>query len=155
MVESGRKWHKVVELMFIGLYNHTLDAKNRIIIPAKFRERLGPNAVITIGNDGCLSIYTAQEWEKLFQQLSQMNSNSSATRKHVRMLAGSASECEFDNRGRVGLPQHLIQLCNLNKEVVIVGNLTHIEIWSKERWEEYYSDAMADFDANAESLPRD
>lgn len=138
--------------MFIGQYYHNIDEKNRIIIPAKFRAKLGLNAVITLGYDKCLSIYTEAEWEKLQEKLLSLSDNHSDHRKHVRMIAGSACECGCDSHGRVILPATLIEKIGIQKETVIVGNLNHIEIWSKENWEKYYNDACESFDELSERL---
>ncbi len=138
--------------MFIGQYYHNIDEKNRIIIPAKFRSKIGENAVITLGYDKCLSIYTENEWEKLQEKLLELKDNHADHRKHVRMIAGSACDCICDSHGRVILPQTLIDKIDIKKEIVIVGNLDHIEIWAKEKWEQYYADACDSFDELAEKL---
>ena len=151
-----RKGNKVVRSggfdMFIGQYSHNLDEKNRIIIPAKFRHKLGENAIITIGHEGCLAIYTEEEWEKLQIKLMTLNSNQADARKHIRMIAGNASECSFDKNGRVILPANLITRAQIKKELVLVGNIDHIEVWSKENWTKYYEEADAGFDEVSEKL---
>ncbi len=139
-------------VMFIGQFSHNIDDKNRITIPSKFREKLGYNAVMTIGFDQCISIYTELEWNKLQEKLLTLNSNTTDARKHIRMLAGSASECSADAQGRVIVPPNLIERAGINKEVILVGNLNHIEIWSKEIWEKYAKDAADKFDEIAEKL---
>ena len=144
------KVKKVVESggndMFIGQYSHSIDEKNRIIIPAKFRNKLGENAVITLGHEGCLAIYTEEEWEKLQIKLISLNTNQKEAREHIRVIAGSASECNFDKQGRVILPTNLKNRANIKKELVLVGNIDHIEVWSKESWDSYYEAASAAFD---------
>jgi MraZ protein len=144
------KGKKVVESggndMFIGQYSHSIDEKNRIIIPAKFRNKLGENAVITLGHEGCLAIYTEEEWEKLQIKLISLNTNQREAREHIRVIAGSASECNFDKQGRVILPTNLKNRANIKKELVLVGNIDHIEVWSKESWDSYYEAASAAFD---------
>lgn len=138
--------------MFIGQYSHNIDEKNRIIIPTKFRNKLGLNAVITLGHEGCLAIYTEEEWEKLQVKLMTLNSNQADARKHIRVIVGSASECSFDSHGRVVLPVNLITKASIKKEVVLVGNIDHIEVWSKESWDKYYEEASAGFDEISEKL---
>ena len=133
--------------MFIGQFSHNIDDKNRITIPSKFREKLGYNAVMTIGFDQCISIYTELEWNKLQEKLLTLNSNTADARKHIRML-----ECSADAQGRVIGPPNLIERAGINKEVILVGNLNHIEIWSKEIWEKYAKDAADKFDEIAEKL---
>lgn len=138
--------------MFIGQYAHNLDEKNRIIIPAKFRGKLNENAIITLGYDKCLTIYTEEGWEKLQTKLLEMSDNKSIHRQHVRIVAGSASECQCDSHGRILLPQNLIQAADIKHEIVIVGSLDHIEVWAKEAWDIYYDKAKEDFDTVAESF---
>jgi MraZ protein len=138
--------------MFIGQFSHNIDDKNRITIPSKFREKLGYNAVMTIGFDQCISIYTEAEWNNLQEKLLTLNTNSMDARKHIRMLAGSASECSADAQGRVIIPPNLIDRAKISKEVILVGNLNHIEIWSKQIWEKYALDAGDKFDEIAEKL---
>jgi MraZ protein len=157
LYNCGTKWCEVEKgggesIMFIGQFSHNLDDKNRITIPSKLREKLGFNAVMTIGFDQCISIYTENEWVKLQEKLLTLNTNSTDARKHIRMLAGSASECSADAQGRVIVPPNLIERADINKEVILVGNLDHIEIWSKEVWERYAKDASEKFDEIAEKL---
>ena len=110
------------------------------------------NAGHLYGFDQCISIYTENEWIKLQEKLLTLNTNSTDARKHIRMLAGSASECSADSQGRVIVPPNLIERADINKEVILVGNLDHIEIWSKEVWERYAKDASEKFDEIAEKL---
>ncbi|MDD4123244.1 MAG: division/cell wall cluster transcriptional repressor MraZ [Bacilli bacterium] len=138
--------------MFIGQYSHTIDDKSRLTIPAKFRDKIGSDAVMTIGFDECISIYTSLEWEKLQEKLLTLNTNSSDARKHLRMFAGSASDCLCDSHGRVIIPQNLLNHANINKDVVLVGTINHIEIWSKENWQKYEREALETFDEVAEKL---
>ena len=138
--------------MFVGQYLHNLDEKNRLIIPSKFRSKLGENAIITLGYYKCLTIYTEEGWERLQEKLLQMSDNKSDHRKHVRMIAGSACECNFDSHGRVILPTTLKNAIGIEKEIVLVGNIDHIEIWPKARWEEYYAEAFQSFDEIAEKF---
>ena len=138
--------------MFMGQFNHSLDEKKRVIIPSKFREKLGHSFIITKGFDGCLAVYTEAEWIKLQERLLSMNSNQADTRRHIRILVGSATQCECDKQGRVSLPSNLITASGITKEVVLVGNINHIEIWSLENWQKYYDEANESFDEIAEKL---
>ena len=138
--------------MFVGQYSHTLDEKNRLIIPSKFRSKLGENAIITLGYDKCLTIYTEQGWQKLQDKLLELSDLKSDHRKHVRIIAGSACECSCDSHGRVILPSSLLKAAGIQKNIVLVGNIDHIEIWAQERWEEYYEDAKDTFDELAEQI---
>ena len=138
--------------MFVGQYQHNLDEKNRLIIPSKFRAKLGEKAIITVGFDKCLAIYTQEEWTNLQSKLLSLNSNQSDTRKYIRFLVGSATECDCDSHGRVILPTNLLDYGNIKKELVVLGSLNHIEIWSKESWSNYYENASKQFEDVAEKL---
>jgi len=135
--------------MFMGEYNHTIDEKGRIIIPSKFREALGDNFVVTQGLDGCLFVYANEEWEVFVEGLSKLPGNKDA-RKLQRYFMAGAAQCEVDKQGRILIPQKLRQQAGLLKDVVFVGVLSKIEIWSKERWEE--NDGYDNMDEIAEHM---
>ncbi len=138
--------------MFMGQYNHNLDDKGRIIIPSKFREKLNLTVVATKGFDGCISVYTVEGWESFLHELQKLPNNKLDARKYIRTVVGSASECEFDKQGRIDLPSNLLADAEITKECVIIGNLDHIEIWSKEKWSSYYEGASSTFEEIAEKL---
>lgn len=138
--------------MFIGEYAHNLDAKGRIIIPAKFREALNTSFILTRGLDGCLTIYSKEQWEKIFEKLNKLPSTKKATRQYIHMLTSRATECTLDNQGRIQIPSFLSKPVNIIKECVIVGVNDHIEIWNKEVWEAYYDEASESFEEVAEEL---
>lgn len=138
--------------MFMGEYHHSLDAKGRIIIPAKFREQLGFSMIITRGLDGCLTIYTQTQWETILNQLKKLPNTKKESRMYMHMLTAKAAECVVDNQGRVLLPTSLISEAKLEKECVIVGVVDHVEIWSEARWSEYYAKASDSFEEIAETL---
>lgn len=137
MVLSG---NKVVISMFMGEYNHTIDTKGRIIMPSKFRESLGEEFVVTGGLDGCLFVYPNEEWMNFIAGLKNLPGSKEARQLQRYFLAGAAN-LEVDKQGRILLPNKLRELAGLEKEIVLVGVLTKIEIWSKERW-----DSNNDFD---------
>ncbi|CDE44090.1 protein MraZ [Clostridium sp. CAG:411] len=120
--------------MFMGEYNHSIDAKGRIIVPAKFREELGDEFVVTLGLDGCLFLYPNAEWEEFVAQLKQLPGNRQARQLQRYFLAGAVN-CEVDKQGRILIPAKLREHAKLEKEVVFVGVLGKIEIWSKEQWD--------------------
>lgn len=126
--------------MFMGEYNHSIDQKGRIIVPAKFREELGEEFVMTLGLDGCLFVYPTSEWETFVEQLKKLPGNREVRQLQRYFLAG-ATNCEVDKQGRILIPAKLREHAGLEKEVVFVGVLGKIEVWSKERW-----DANNDFD---------
>ena len=138
--------------MFIGEYIHTLDSKNRIIMPAKFREELGDIFIITKGLDGCLTVYTLEQWEILLSKLEQLPTTKKETRLYVRGITAKATECKCDLQGRIQIPAFLKSEADLIKQCAFVGVGDHVELWSKERWDSYYEDASASFEDLAESL---
>ncbi len=129
--------------MFMGEYNHTIDAKGRIIVPSKFREALGENFVVTLGLDGCLFVYPNEEWLTFVNQLKNLPGNKDARQLQRYFMAGAA-DCEVDKQGRILIPSKLREHASLDKDVVFVGVLSKIEIWSKERWENNSYDNMDD-----------
>jgi MraZ protein len=131
--------------MFMGEYNHTIDAKGRLIVPAKFREQLGEAFVITNGNDGCLNIYTEEDWETFLEKLQLLPTSNGDIRKIRRMLVAQAETVELDKQGRILVPTALRERAGLNKDVVLAGNIEKIEVWDKDRWEaEIASDDIDD-----------
>jgi len=120
--------------MFKGQYNHTIDVKGRLIVPAKYREGLGEEFVVTKGLDGCLVAYPQEEWkvfEEKFQSTSQLSTN---VRKLQRFFFSGAADCEVDKQGRILLPAILREFAGLEKDVVFAGARDKVEIWSSERW---------------------
>ena len=122
--------------MFMGEYNHTIDAKGRLIIPAKFRELLGTEFVLTRGLDGCLFIYPVDEWKAFEQKLRALPLINKNARTFSRFFVAGAAMCELDRQGRVLVPQTLREFAGLEKDVVLTGNLDRIEVWSKDKWSE-------------------
>lgn len=124
------------DFMFMGEYNHTVDAKGRLIVPSKFRESLGEEFVITKGLDGCLFVYSSDEWKVIETKFREVSQFSKEARKFARFFFAGAAACEVDKQGRVLLPANLREFAGIEKEVVLAGVLNHIEIWSKDRWQE-------------------
>ncbi|QGU95110.1 division/cell wall cluster transcriptional repressor MraZ [Clostridium bovifaecis] len=137
--------------MFIGEYKHSLDSKNRMIIPSKFREDLGDRFVLTKGLDGCLYIYPMEEWKALEEKLKKLPLTSKDARAFVRFFFSGANEIVIDKQGRALMPQNLLEYGQINKEIVSIGVMTRIEIWGKEKWEEYNSSNI-DFNEIAEKM---
>ena len=146
MVESGEFQ------MFMGEYQHNLDTKGRIIIPAKFRDGLGDEMVVTRWLDGCLAIYTEKQWQELYQKLQTLPSTKREARRFTHMIMAKAAECTLDAQGRIRLPQPLVKEAQLVKECVVIGVSDHVEIWDQERWNEYYAIASESFEDIAEEL---
>ncbi len=122
--------------MFMGEYNHTIDAKGRLIIPSKFREVLGDEFVVTKGLDGCLFVYDNHEWAAFEEKLRTLPLMNKDSRKFVRFFLAGAASVEVDKQGRILVPAVLREFAELDKDVVLVGVASRIEIWSKQRWEE-------------------
>ncbi len=135
--------------MFTGEYNHTIDPKGRLIVPAKFREELGEAFMITNGNDGCLNIYPQKAWEAFLEKL-QLLTNTEKKRKIVRSFVSKASSMELDKQGRILIPTALRGYAGLEKDVVLAGCIDKIEIWDKKRWDK--ASDTDDIDTITESL---
>ncbi|WP_313526179.1 division/cell wall cluster transcriptional repressor MraZ [Anaerotignum sp.] len=123
--------------MFLGEFQHSIDSKGRLIVPAKFREGLGEHFVVTKGLDNCLFAYPQSEWAIFEEKLKQLPLTSSGARKFVRFFFAGAIECELDNQGRINLPANLREYAGLKKDVVSIGVNNRVEIWNKENWNEY------------------
>ena len=136
--------------MFMGEYNHTIDAKGRLIIPSKFRDELGDTFVLTKGLDGCLSIYPQGEWAEFEKKLRSLPLTSKNARTFTRFFVAGATACELDRQGRILVPATLREYAGLTKDVVLTGNLNRIEVWSKEKWTE--NSNYDDMDSIAEGL---
>ncbi len=136
--------------MFMGEYNHTIDEKGRLIIPSKFREELGNSFVVTKGLDGCLFAYDNTEWTALEEKLKKLPLTNKDARAFARFMLAGAALVEVDKQGRILLPQVLRSFAELEKDVVLIGVASRIEIWSKDRWNDM-SDA-SDMDEIAEKM---
>ncbi|MDR3564953.1 MAG: division/cell wall cluster transcriptional repressor MraZ [Negativicutes bacterium] len=138
--------------MFMGEYSHTIDNKGRLIFPAKFRENLGDNFIATKGLDGCLFVYTQEEWAILEGKLKQLPLAKPEARAFVRFFFAGAAELEADKQGRVLLPTNLREHARLDKDVIVIGVSSRIEIWSKEAWDEYNNQIGPEVAKIAENL---
>lgn len=140
--------------MFMGEYQHSLDDKGRLIMPAKFRDELGETFVATRGLDNCLFVYPNGEWRILEEKLKTLPMTSKDARAFVRFFFSGATECEIDKTGRISLPQNLREHAGLEKEVVVIGVSNRIELWSKERWDNYMTDTADSYEDIAETMER-
>lgn len=123
--------------MLIGKYTNTLDSKGRVIIPAAFRYDLQDRFIVTKGIEKCLYIYPEEEWLALVDRLKRaMPSSKEANRKALRFFSSNAAECEIDKQGRILIPQHLREYASLNGELLFVGSLNKVEIWSPDLYED-------------------
>lgn len=138
--------------MFIGEYQHTTDEKGRLIIPSKFREPLGGDFVMTKGLDNCLFVYPKSEWEVIESKLKSLPLTNKDARAFVRFFFSGASECALDKQGRVLIPGNLREHSKIDKDTVIIGVSTRLEIWSKSEWENYNDDDSLSYDSIAEKM---
>lgn len=141
---------KEVRNLFSGEYQHTIDAKGRVIMPVKFREALGERFVVTKGLDHNLFVFSQEEWQKFYEKLSTLPLANKSSRDFSRMFLAGAVECETDKQGRILITTPLRTYASLLKDVTIIGNGNKVEIWSTEKWNEYIGGI--DTEAMAESL---
>jgi len=120
--------------MFLGEFEHTIDDKGRLTIPAKFREPLVDGIVITRGLDKCLWAYTRSEWEALARQIAKMPSTNRPARNLARFMFSSAFDSNLDRQGRVLITQNLRDYAGITHETVIIGVMNRIEIWNPDKW---------------------
>lgn len=138
--------------MFMGEFQHNIDIKGRIIVPAKFREGLGDRFVVTRGLDKCLFVYPMPEWEILEQKLKKLPLTKKDARAFTRFFFSGALECEVDKQGRINIPQPLRNYAALDKECVVIGVSDRIEFWSSENWNDYFNESEESFAEIAENL---
>ena len=138
--------------MFLGEYQHTIDTKGRLIIPARLREGLGDRFIITKGLDSCLFAYPPDEWSSIEQKMRSLPTTRADTRAFVRFFFAGASECEFDKQGRILIPSNLREYAGLEKDVMVLGVSSRVEIWSVERWKQYSSESAASVEEIAEKI---
>ena len=136
--------------MFMGEYNHTVDAKGRLIVPSKFREQLGDEFVVTKGLDGCLFVYENTEWKALEEKLHALPLTNANARKFSRFFLAGATTCEVDKQGRILLPAVLREFAKIEKDAVLVGVGSRIEIWSRDNWNQ--SNPYDDMEEIAENM---
>ena len=123
--------------MLMGEYNHSLDAKGRFIVPAKLREQLGERFVVTKGLDQCLFAFPLDEWAKLEEKIQSLPLTDMRARKFSRHILAGASEMELDKQGRALLPSNLRTAAGLEKDIVLCGVGSRMEIWDKDKWSSY------------------
>ncbi len=138
--------------MFIGEYEHTVDVKGRIIMPSKLRENIGEKFIITKGLDKCLFVYSKSEWANFEEKLKTLPLTNKNARDFVRFFLSGAVECEIDKQGRFLVPANLRTYANIDKEIVIIGVGTRLEIWNKESWTNYSSEENISADEIAENM---
>lgn len=138
--------------MLMGEFHHTIDEKGRIIIPAKFRNELGSELVVTRGLDKCLFLYSKDEWDKLSNKLSTLPFTKQDARNFNRFFLSGATTSEFDKQGRINITSPLVSYAGLTKDCVIIGVNERLEIWDEEKFNEFLSNNEDDFSKIAENL---
>ena len=149
MTKCGEKWG---DFMLMGEYRHSIDDKGRIIIPSKFREELGEKFILTRGLDGCLFVYPGNEWNSIVSKLKALPFTKKDARSFVRFFLSGATEVEFDKQGRINIPTPLIDAASLTKECIVIGVNDRLEIWSKDRWNDFITSNEESLSDIAENL---
>jgi len=138
--------------MFIGEYQHNIDPKGRLAVPAKFRQALHKGAVVTKEVDDCLSLYPQAEWKKYADKIAALPTSKADARAFARLKLGSAMDVEVDKQGRVLIPEYLRKSVGFSKKVVIVGLYNRLEVWDEAKWIKYKEGTDAKSGQIAESL---
>ena len=138
--------------MLSGEYRHSIDLKGRIIVPSKIRDEMGSKIVITRGLDGCLFGYNEKNWNSIMEKLNTLPFTKRDARNFTRFMTSGAITLEFDKQGRVNIPNYLNEYASLTKDVVIVGVINRIEIWSKDKWEEFMNNNVESLSDISENL---
>jgi MraZ protein len=143
----------VRNLLLLGQYDHTIDEKNRLTLPARFRREFAEGVVITRGLDGCLYAYTRADWDRLVEtRLSTLDPLSREGRLMQRYFFASAAAAELDRQGRVMIPAPLLETARLQREVVVAGVYDHLEIWDRRAWREHLREVEGSAEHVAERL---
>lgn len=138
--------------MFIGEYNHNLDSKGRLAVPAKFRALLKGGAVVTKGLDNCLFLYPRKQWDILAEKLAKLPISQGRARAFSRLMLAGAMDVDFDNQGRITLPEYLRKFAGLSKKVIIAGLYDRLEIWDETTWHKYKIGTEKESNEIAETL---
>ena len=138
--------------MFFGSYLHSLDDKNRLCLPSKLRHELSDKVYILKGFDGCLSLYPEEAFKNYLESLNSLSFANHLSREVERIALSSVYEMEIDKVNRVQIPTALVEKYSISKDVVVLGLIDHIEIWSKDKWNTYLKDNEKDFETKSEEL---
>jgi MraZ protein len=138
--------------VFKGTYRHSVDDKGRVTVPARFRDALGDDFILTRGLDGCIFLYPRAAWQELEAKLASLLLGSAGARDFKREFFRNASDAEVDRQGRVLIPPELRQITQIERDVVIIGVSERVEVWPETRWEEYMQERSGNFERLAEQL---
>jgi MraZ protein len=139
-------------MVFIGRYYHALEQKGRLSIPVTFRSKLGNNVILTTGLDGCLFLLEESQWETVIKDIENAPLTKKSSRDWSRYLSNNAVEVQFDQQGRILIPEHLRELAKLEKETVIAGSVSRVEIWDRDIYHTYLKDLETRVEAIAETM---
>jgi len=140
--------------MFFGTFERNLDEKNRLTLPSKLREELGVKVFIMKGFDGCLSIYKEVEFAKLVKEINSLPFNEKNSRDYLRIQLASVVELGVDKAGRVQIPTQLVNKYQISKDVTVIGAADHVEVWSKQTYENYLESVESSFEEIAEKITK-
>lgn len=138
--------------MLIGEFTHTLDEKNRLSLPSKFRKVLGKKVVVTKGLDRCLFVYSVASWAKIAEKYGDLSIAQSDTRRFNRFMLSGAAETDIDAAGRIVLPDFLKAFAGLSQKVILAGLYDRVEVWSEDAWNEEKKKTEGQADALAQKL---
>ena len=138
--------------MFIGEYQHSLDDKGRVSVPVKFRADLANGCVLTRGLDGCLWLYSIDEWQKLADSVSALPITSKNARSFGRFILSGAMDLKIDRAGRINLPKYLADYAGMKTKIVITGMYNRLELWAENKWKEFESKMEENSEEVAEQL---
>lgn len=138
--------------MYIGQYEHSLEAKGRLSVPKKFRSQLESGAVLSQGLDGCLFLYSKATWDQLIHKLSQLSMTKSDARSFSRSLSYGAVEVDIDSVGRILIPEYLQKFAGIKDVCVVAGAIDRVEIWDKHKFEDYTAQVNSSLETVAEKL---
>ena len=130
--------------MFTGTYENSIDGKNRMIVPSKYRNQLGGKCMLSRGFDACLYIYTMEDWDELVGKMKKLRQTDRDMRKFIREFFSNASECQLDSQGRILIPQNLKNYAKISKDLITMGAMDKIEVWSKEVYNDSENENMFD-----------
>ena len=138
--------------LFMGTTYNSIDEKNRMIVPSKLRNGLGARCILTKGLDKCLYIYTKEDWDKQMTKIEKLPESDPKVRSFIRHFCANAAECEFDKQGRIVIPQELKSYADIEKELVTMGAMSKIEVWSRDVWEAPDNDSKMEREDFASAL---
>lgn len=139
-------------MYFFGRHDHSLDDKSRLMLPTRLRDQLSGQLFMTLGLDRCINLYTYEAFMQIAKQRASLNDLAKQERSFMRTFFSSSIECEMDKQGRILLPKNLQKLVSISKDVVVIGNNDHIEIWDREHYEQVELEQLERFEDDAQTI---